>query len=397
MRICLYTSTSLPKIGGQELVVDALAKKFSDRGHKVVVLAPRCKGCGDFDTRSLPYTMAWHPRFISTRRLVSWYGRWLARLHRRHNFDLLHCHDTYPSAYVAATCRETASLPMVVTSHGGDMDPGSLLFRKSELAGRYVAALQHADAVVAISTCTEQRFLGVLPEVRRITRIPNGVDLATFIRDVPPPADLPPGIVPEQFLLFLGRLERRKGADLLLNAFAKLAPGNQTKLVVAGVGPQLSALKTLASELGLNHRVCFAGPVFGDTKTWLLRNTVCSVVPSRVAEACGLVVLESGAAGKPVVGTQLPGLSEFIVSDQTGIVVPVESVDGLAEALDRLVGNRELANRMGRQGRKNVQGYDWNNIAQRHLDLFEELLTSHVAGFTGREAGFTGRAAREAA
>ena len=183
------------------------------------------------------------------------------------------------------------------------------------------------------------------------------------------------------------------GADLLLNAFAKLAPGNQMKLVVAGVGPQLSALQTLAAELGLNHRVCFAGPVFGDTKTWLLRNSICSVVPSRVAEACGLVVLESGAAGKPVVGTQLPGLSEFIVSDHTGIVVPVESVDGLAEALDRLVGNRELADRMGRQGRKNVQDYDWSNIARRHLELFEELLTSRAAELTSRAAGFTSRAA----
>ena len=128
------------------------------------------------------------------------------------------------------------------------------------------------------------------------------------------------------------------------------------------------------------------GPVFGDTKTWLLRNTLYSVVPSRVAEACGLVVLESGAAGRPVIGTQLPGLSEFIISDHTGIVVPVESVDSLAEALDRLVGNRELANRMGRQGRKNVQGYDWSNIARRHLDLFEELVTGRVAGFTSRVA-----------
>ena len=386
MRICLYTSNSLPKIGGQELVVDALARKFSDRGHKVVVLAPRRKGCGNFDTRSLPYTMAWHPRFISTRHFVSWYGRWLARLHRRHNFDLLHCHDTYPSAYVAACCRETALLPMVITSHGGDMDPDSLLYRKPELADRYVRALQHADAAVAISDCTEQRFRRVFPEVRHITRIPNGVDLATFIRDVPLPAELPAGIVPEEFVLFLGRLERRKGADLLLNAFAKVAPGNHMKLVIAGVGPQLPALQTLATELGLNRRVCFVGPVFGDTKTWLLRNTLYSVVPSRVAEACGLVVLESGAAGRPVIGTQLPGLSEFIISDHTGIVVPVESVDSLAEALDRLVGNRELANRMGRQGRKNVQGYDWSNIARRHLDLFEELVTGRVAGFTSRVA-----------
>ena len=138
MRLCLYTSRSLPKIGGQELVVDALARKFSNRGHTVVVLVPRCKGCGDFDTRSLPYTMAWHPRFISTRRLASWYGRWSARLQRCHNFDLLHGHDTYPSAYVAACCRETASLPMVITSHGGEARASAQNNGWSKIAGQHL-------------------------------------------------------------------------------------------------------------------------------------------------------------------------------------------------------------------------------------------------------------------
>ena len=82
MRICLYTNTALPKFGGQEIVVDALARQFLALGHEPVVLAPWRGSQGPFDAASVPYPVAWHPRFLSTRWFVSWYGHWMAKLHR---------------------------------------------------------------------------------------------------------------------------------------------------------------------------------------------------------------------------------------------------------------------------------------------------------------------------
>ena len=82
MRICLYTNTALPKVGGQEIVIDALARQFLALGHEPVVLAPWRRSQGPFDAASVPYAVAWHPRFISTYWLVSWYGRWMAKLPR---------------------------------------------------------------------------------------------------------------------------------------------------------------------------------------------------------------------------------------------------------------------------------------------------------------------------
>lgn len=101
MRICLYTETALPKIGGQEMVVDALARQFQTLGHHVVLFTQPPRRPLQTNDETLPYPVVRHPRFLSTRRLVGWYRLWLERLHRRERFDVLHCHSTHPCGYLA--------------------------------------------------------------------------------------------------------------------------------------------------------------------------------------------------------------------------------------------------------------------------------------------------------
>jgi glycosyltransferase involved in cell wall biosynthesis len=151
MRICLYTDTALPKVGGQELVVDSLARQFQNLGQEVVVLAPHPRGPLQANDRSLPYPVVRHPRFISSRYLVGWYRRWLLQLHRERPFDVLHCHGLYPPGYLGALCRGTLGVPTVITSHGGDMNEGASRLAKSAVQSRQVQAMISADALVAIS------------------------------------------------------------------------------------------------------------------------------------------------------------------------------------------------------------------------------------------------------
>ena len=383
MRICLYTETALPKMGGQEFVVDALARQFTSAGHEVVVLAPRRHPFWPSDDSGLPYHVERHPKFFSMRRLVSWYRWWLLRCHRKLRFDVLHCHGVYPPGYLAMLCRDRLGVPTVITSHGGDIRDGNNRLARPALYWRFLQALQGADALVAISRYTRESLLRLCPTPRLLVDIPNGVDLQPFATPAPRPPTLDPSIQPGQYVLFLGRLKHRKGLDVLLEALALVAPPQRSvserapvQLVVAGEGQENLSLQAQAFRLGLGSRVRFVSAVFGSDKIYLLQNALATVVPSRLADAGPLVVLESFAAGVPVIGTSVPGLEDLIEEGKTGWQVPPESPTALAQALDRVLTSPQLPRSLGECVRRRVQDFSWPVVAQQHLQLYGTLLSA---------------------
>ena len=382
MRICLYTETALPTVGGQEMVVDALARQFVALGHEPVVLAPNPKHERLAD-HEFPYPVVRHPRFVSTRRFVSWYSRWLRQLYRTHGFDVLHCHSVYPTGYLAALTRDQLNVPVVCTSHGGDVREGNCRLQKPGLPERHSLGIAGADALVAISQVTREGFLRLHPRAANIVSIPNGVDLEPFAAPAPRPAGLDARIQPGRYILYLGRLRHQKGVDLLLDAVAMLDPTFDARLVVAGDGVERPALAAQSARLQIDDRVTFLGAVAGSDKTWLLQNCQFMVVPSRLAEGFGLVVTESYAAERPVVGTAIPGLVELVESGNTGLLVDPESPEQLAAAITALLADPLLARTYGANAGRIAPRYSWRSVAERHIELYEQL----------REARRTRRAA----
>ena len=402
MRICLYTESALPMMGGQELVVDALARQFIAFGHKAIVLAPQPRSPLRPNDDSLPYPVVRHPRFISTQRFLGWYGRYLGKLHRRYKFDLIHCHSVYPTGYIAARCNAIAKIPVAITSHCGDVDYSSRLLKKPRLPHRFSIALQRVAAAIAISRFVEKRFRELCLGVRRIERIPNGVDVNRFAHPVPRPTALNPAILDGRYLLFLGSFNHRKGVDLLLNAFAISEIPSDFQLVIAGEGPLEQELKQQAISLGLEDRVHFVGRVEGDIKTYLLQQAYCTVMPSRISEGFPLVILETFAAGRPLIGTRIPGIADAVSPDRTGILVMPDSPMDLGRAITAACHDPAQIEQLGRQARHVAEGYDWSAVAIEHLTLFEDLIgspssipiTSYIVGVRHQKpSGLPARAA----
>lgn len=373
MRICLYTSTALPTTGGQELVVDALARQFVGMGQQVVVLAPRPSRPWRLNDERLPYRVVRHPRFYSMRRLVEWYRWWLLGLCRREKIDLVHCHGLYPTGYLAGRYRDRLGLPLVLTSHGEDVYARYPRLIDPLLRQRHVEAVRGADALVAISRFTHEGYEQLCPEALRIVDIPNGVDVSAFVTPVQRPAELDPAIRSQDYVLFLGRLNRQKGVDVLLRAWAVGASERPGLLVIAGDGPARADLESLTAELPLGDRVRFVGWARGATKTYLLQNARLSVAPSRDWEAFGLVVLEAFAAGCPVVAANLPGLADLIEPGRTGWLVSPESVAELAAVLGQALADPAITDRTREPAREVARQYAWDRIARRHLELYESL------------------------
>jgi len=371
MRICFYTETAHPKMGGQEIVVDALARQYLNKGHDVVVLAPYPRRPLRARDETLPYPVVRHPRFFSTRLFVSWYRVFLNRLHSAHRTEILHCHGLYPPGFLASLTRGHRSIPTVITSHGGDVQENNVRLLKPLLRRRVIQGLTAADKLVAISRFTESRMRALCPGTPIIS-IPNGVDLSPFLKPAPRPEGLDAAILPRKYFLFVGRLKARKGVDVLLEAFAKMP--SPYPLVIAGDGEERLDLENLTARLGLKSRVWFVGPVHHPAKAYLFQNALATVVPSRDWEAFGLVALESFAGGTPVIGTRLPGLEDLIEPGKTGWLVSPDSAQDLAHALAEASSNPTHCRLLGENAKRQSLDYDWSLVAQRHLDVYRELI-----------------------
>jgi len=373
MRICLYTSTALPKLGGQEAVVDSLARHLTSMGHHAVVLAPQPRRPLRARDESLPYPVVRHPRFYSTRRFVSFYRRWLLNLHRRERFDVIHCHDVYPTGYLAVLCKEKLGVPIVLTSHGGDVNEGNIRISKPGMRPRYVRTVEQASALICIADFTADGYRKLSERHVPLVTIPNGIDLEPFATPWPRPLDLDKSIIAGKYVLFLGRLKERKGVDVLIDAIARLPAADNVQCVIAGSGEDEQMLRAKAASAQLENRVRFVGRVEGATKLYLLQNAMCVVMPSRVWEAFPLVLLESYAAGKPVIGSDIPGIADLIRQEQTGLLVPQDSADDLAIAIERMMRNPDEIKRMGENAKRVAQNYSWKEVTQQHLGLYQRL------------------------
>jgi phosphatidylinositol alpha-mannosyltransferase len=374
MRICLYTATALPKLGGQEAVVDSLARHFVTMGHEAVVLAPKPRRPLRARDADFPYKVVRHPRFVSTRDFVSWYRVFLKRLHAKHRFDILHCHDVYPTGYLAALCKSTIGIPLAITSHGGDVRENNPRLERGQIPQRMVMALKAADVLVSIAPFTERNFRRLHPAASRIVTIPNGIDLTPYQQRAARPLGLDPAIREGNYLLYLGRLARRKGVDVLLNAIKGLPAEPGRLLVIAGTGDDETELRLLAGSTELRNRVQFVGRVDGTDKIYLLQNAIATVMPSRIWEAFPLVVLESFAAGRAVIGTRVPGIADLVEDGRTGFLFGDEDVDELSRVMGRVFAEPGQIAKMGNDASAIASRYSWESVAQMHIELYRDLI-----------------------
>jgi teichuronic acid biosynthesis glycosyltransferase TuaC len=379
MRICLYTNTALPCMGGQELVVDALARQFLNCGHQVVVLCPEPPHELRAKKTDLPYQVDRHRRFVSTRWFVEWYGAKLRRLIKRSNIDVVHCHNVYPNGYLAVREKFRGGPQVAITSHGGDVRPDNPRFRKPGVRDKHRFAVACADALISISDFTEKGFLELGADRNKIHSIPNGVDGAAFAQPVARPQSIPVQLQEKKYFLFLGRLAWRKGVDVLLHSFKQFLQSHhfdQPHLAIAGNGPEVDSLRNLSQELGLQENVTFLGMVTGPTKTGLLQQAYSLIIPTREWEAFPLVLLEAFAAGCPVIASDAPGLTGLVQPGQTGWMVPRENPTALAEAIRQSWSKPAAALQMSKAVKRRAQQCTWEQIARRHLELFDRLCTN---------------------
>ena len=296
--------------------------------------------------------------------------RWLIA-HVR-DYDVVHTHGLYTFAPIAAAMVARAAGVPYVMRPAGMLDRWGLKHRRrwvkslsirlveGPLLGRaarvhFVSEHEHAQA--------KELGLNIRPLL-----LPLGLDLQSVGRA--PKASTTHGTV-----LYLSRIDRMKGVEALIEAFALLVPQRAgVRLVIAGDGPDdlVTQLKQLAAARGLADRVRWPGFVQGAEKAALLAAADVFVLPSR-SENFGVAVAEAMAAGLPVVVTDGIGMSGLVARTSSGIVTD-GSAGALAEAIDRLLADPALCARMGTAGRDAVDEHLSLDAFGGHLEALYRSL-----------------------
>ena len=337
-------------IGGAERHVVDLAASLVQRGHDVTLACSRggalesaARGAG-VRVRELVGTLV-------KRRVSARYAWELTRLVRTGHFDLVHAH-VYASAVAAAAATIGTDVPLVVTEHS------DATWRTRAARSVHVFALRRAARVIAVSESIRDRLVDEGVPAERIVVIRNAVSDHGAPRADPLLRD---GVA---IVGAVARLNPEKGVRHFVEAAARVARVRpQTRFVVIGDGPERESLETLAREL--DAPVWFLG-ARGDVPEFVGFLDVL-VLPS-LSEGTPLVTLEAMSAGVPVVATAVGGVPYQITDGREGLLVPPGDADAIANALLRLVDDRELRREMGALGRARVEH------ACRHADLVRDVL-----------------------
>ena len=203
---------------------------------------------------------------------------------------------------------------------------------------RSISTFNKVAAWISISDFQKKKHVAMGIPADRIHNIYHFYESST----PPPPASL------SGDTLFLGRLSREKGVDLLLRAWAKVRNTNR-RLVIAGTGPEESSLKKLSSDLNLAN-VVFTGFLDKEQQASLWSNSSALVVPSIWDEPFGMVVLEAWAKERPIIAYAKGALPELIRHGVTGLLADPFSIDDLAENIQELIDKPDLGPRLGKAG-----------------------------------------------
>lgn len=342
-----------------------LVRALRKRGHEFLVVTS-LGGAAEAATDSFEgvpvHRFPFHPT-LSRKDLAGMaaIGRQVAALKEAFRPEVIHLHTVQPSVFFHLKTKSAA--PSLLTVHAV-LPPG---FANTGLLGSLFDSVAH---VAAVSEAARESVLAIVPGAAAKTSVVySGI--------------APPGVAPEPLpfdpprVLCVGRLVAGKGFDLAIDAFPAVAsrfPG--AELVIAGDGPEREALERRAAG-----RARFTGWVAPERVAELINAATVVVVPSRETESFGLVAAQAGQMGRPVVASAVGGLGEVVEDGATGMLLPGLDAGALADAIVRVLGDPDLARRMGAAARERVAAkFAMDRCADAYEKLYTQLARMRTTG-----------------
>lgn len=381
MRV-LFVTHSFPRYSGDVAgaFILRLARALADRGAEVRVLAPAAAGLGRTDVidgiavhrfryaphrwETLAYTGTMAEQVgnsiggkVALAGLVGRGALATRRAAAEFTPDVIHAHWWFPAGLLALG--SLTATPLVTTMHGSDVR----LARRSSWAPLFFRrVMARSSAVTAVSSYLAGEAKSMANGVD-VTVDPMPVDIARFS----------PGSAARarDRFLFVGRLNRQKGAGMLLQALAATTAG--ASLDVVGGGDDRGALESSAKALGIADRVRWHGVQSQEQLVPLYRETTAVVIPSE-GEGLGLVAVEAQLCGAPVIAFRSGGLTDVVEDGITGVLTPPGDVAALGAAMDAMLARSDHGAALGAAGRvTSLARFSPAGVAARYATIYENV------------------------
>lgn len=299
------------------------------------------------------------------------------RLVKNNKFDLIHSHWLIPQGFFAAVIKKMFNIPLVVTAHAGDI----FTVRSPILRQTVKFVLSNCDACTVVSNGTRIAVENVY-QPKKLELIPMGVDLTSFSptnKDFSIKKNL--GLIEsDPMVLAIGRFAEKKGFKYLLKALPSVVQEfPNLKLVIVGFGPEEERLKQLTRELNLEPNVVFLGKIPNQELPKYYASADVFVCPSIIdsrgdTEGLPVVLMESLASKCPVVASDVGGISDAIINDETGFLIEEKRPDILADKILTLLKDYELRDKLTTYGQIYAhEKFSWDGVSKRFLKIFESI------------------------
>ena len=368
MKIAMVSPYDFTWPGGVTIHVSQLARELERSGHEVQVLAPHSpsRECQDGDLlvplgRSVPLPSNGSIARVS---LSVWLARRIRALLQREQYDVIHLHE--PMAPI---------LPLTVLEYSNTVNVGTFhacrnrqhLYRMSRPVIKRWRSRLHGS--IAVSPAAMRYVSEAFPGEYEI--IPNGIDVDHFSQRAVPWPQYQDG---KTNLIFVGRLEKRKGLRYLLEAYGKLKwDMPDLRLIVVGPGtPDKDSYHVLSSQNLQDVEFVGRVPYEDLPRYYASADIFCS--PATGGESFGIVLLEAMAAGKPIVASDIEGYRGVMQHGMQGKLFLNKNVESLASELQTLILDPDLRWKMGQQGRTTAPQYRWQVVARRVEQYYESCI-----------------------
>ena len=333
-----------PHIGGVGVHIHTLSKELVAQGHEVYVITYPHKNIEDIDGIHVIGTKGLNIPGVRGLMFKKNAKKALENLLEKEDIDIIHGHYLFPAGAAAVEVGNAHGIKTYVTAHGSDMFE---VYKKQPVMRSTIKnVLKRADVVLAVSNALRHEIIatGVSGIADKTKICWNSVDIDKFSPNNDYSFKKEFKLEDKPIVLFVGNLIKRKNVDSLLEA--KKIAYSDYYLVIVGDGPLFKKLNKKVEEENIRD-VIFAGS----------RNDVENIIPScdvlvlpSFSESFGLVLIEALACGKPVIGSNVGGITEIITED-VGLLVNPNKISSIASAIDNVINDDDLRNSLSSNAR----------------------------------------------